>query len=345
MHTHSSLQSPRFQHRGHPRAHAAPGASATGTTTRRSLEVPRACCPARRQKQAVHHQVQQSLQILTNLLQRGLAARKAGHLPLARATTRRRRMHRERERSRGTRFAGAACGRNLEKADAVLLDYFLKSRVPSARSAPSAAGSSCSSKQRQWAARRHGSARPPKGPHEQFDLLGRPQSPTVLVERTVPPREARCEQGSFGEVNAGSRTHRGRIAVGPKRIQQRHLTSAGGSATPLMRRTCRFRAFFIGHRVLFSTTMLSAVFDLWRDDDDDDYDYELNINPPTPCFGKRPQRPKPKGPGRPWGQKPLAHGRTVEGVVFDSWQALAACYWHGVGGVADTPGRRSLFSP
>ena len=46
-------------------------------------------------------------------------------------------------------------------------------------------------------------------------------------------------------------------------------------------------------------------------DDDDD---ELNINPPTPCLGKRPQRPKPKGPGRPWGQKPLAHGRTVEGV-------------------------------
>ena len=43
-------------------------------------------------------------------------------------------------------------------------------------------------------------------------------------------------------------------------------------------------------------------------------DDELNINPPTPCLGKRPQRPKPKGPGRPWGQKPLAHGRTVEGV-------------------------------
>ena len=33
--------------------------------------------------------------------------------------------------------------------------------------------------------------------------------------------------------------------------------------------------------------------------DDDD---ELNINPPTPCLGKRPQRPKPKGPGRPCGQ-------------------------------------------
>ena len=31
-------------------------------------------------------------------------------------------------------------------------------------------------------------------------------------------------------------------------------------------------------------------------DDDDD---ELNTNPPTPCLGKRPQRPKPKGPGRP----------------------------------------------
>ena len=43
-------------------------------------------------------------------------------------------------------------------------------------------------------------------------------------------------------------------------------------------------------------------------------DGELNINPPTPCLGKRPQRPKPKGPGRPWGQKPLAHGRKVEGV-------------------------------
>ena len=174
MHTHSSLQSPRFRHLGHPRAHAAPGASAAGTTTRRSLVVPHACYPARRQQQAaVHHQVHQSLQILTSLLQRGLAARKTGHLPLARATTRRRRMHRERERSRGTRVAGAACCRNLEKADAVLLDYFLKSRVPSARSAPSAAGSSCSSKQRRRAARRHGSARPPKGPHEQFDLLGR----------------------------------------------------------------------------------------------------------------------------------------------------------------------------
>ena len=208
MHTHSSLQSPHFQHLGHPRAHAAPGASAARTTTRRSLVVPRACCPARRQQQAVHHQVHQSLQILTNLLQRGLAAREAGHLPLARAATRRRRMHRERERSRGTRVAGAACCRNLGKADAVLPDYFLKSRVPSARSAPSAAGSSCSSKQRRRAARRHGSARPPKGSHEQFDLLGRPQSSTVLVERTVPLREARCEQGSFGEVNAGSRTHR-----------------------------------------------------------------------------------------------------------------------------------------
>ena len=210
MHTHSSLQSPRFQHPSHPRAHAAPGASAVRTTTRRRLVVPCACCPARRQQQAVHHQVHQSLQILTNLVQRGLAAREAGHLPLARAATRRRRMHRERERSRGTRVAGgAACCRNLGKADAVLPDYFLKSRVPSARSAPSAAGSSCSSKQRRRAARRHGSARPPKGPHEQlFDLLGRPQSSTVLVERTVPPREARCEQGSFGEVNAGSQTHR-----------------------------------------------------------------------------------------------------------------------------------------
>ena len=72
-----------------------------------------------RQQQAVHHQVHQSLQILANLLQRGLAARKVGHLPLARATTRRRRMHRERERSRGTRFAGAACSRNLEQAVAV----------------------------------------------------------------------------------------------------------------------------------------------------------------------------------------------------------------------------------
>ena len=186
-----------------------PSPSAVGTTTRRSLVVPHACCPARRQQQAaVHHQVHQSLQILTTLLQRGLAARKAGHLPLARATTRRRRMHRERERSRGTRVAGAACCRNLERADAVLLDYFLKSRVPSARSAPSAAGSSCSSKQRRRAARRHGSARPKKRSHEQFDLLGRPQSSTVLVERTVPLREARCEQGSFGEVNAGSRTHR-----------------------------------------------------------------------------------------------------------------------------------------
>ena len=51
-------------------------------------------------------------------------------------------------------------------------------------------------------------------------------------------------------------------------------------------------------------------------DDDDDDDDELNINPPTPpCLGKSPQRPKPKGPGRPWGQKPLAHGRTVEGVA------------------------------
>ena len=46
-------------------------------------------------------------------------------------------------------------------------------------------------------------------------------------------------------------------------------------------------------------------------DNDDD---ESNIKRPTPCLGKRPQRPKPKGPGRPWGQKPLAHGRTVEGV-------------------------------
>ena len=122
-----------------------------------------------------------------------------------------RRMHREHERSRGTRVAGAACCRNLEKAGAVFPDYFLKSRVPSARSAPSATGSSCSScssKQRRRAARRHGSARPPKGSHEQFDLLGRPQSSTVLVERTVPLRVARCEQGSFGEVNAGSRAHR-----------------------------------------------------------------------------------------------------------------------------------------
>ena len=105
MHTHSSLQSPRFRHLGHPRAHAAPGASAVETTTRRSLVVPHAFCPARRQQQAVHHQVHQSLQILTNLLQRGLAARKAGHLPLAWATTRRRRMHRKRERARGTRVA------------------------------------------------------------------------------------------------------------------------------------------------------------------------------------------------------------------------------------------------
>ena len=48
-----------------------------------------------------------------------------------------------------------------------------------------------------------------------------------------------------------------------------------------------------------------------KDPDDED---ESNINPPTPCLGKRPQRPNPKGPGRPWGQKPLAHGRTVEGV-------------------------------
>ena len=208
MHTHSSLQSPRFQHRGHPRAHAAPGAGATGSTARRGLKVPRACRPARRQQQAVHHQVQQSLQILTNLPQRGLVARDAGHLPLARAATRRRRMHREREQSRGTRVAGAACCRNLGRADAVLPDYFLKSRVPSARSAPSAAGSSYSSKQRRRAARRRGSARPPKGSHEQFDLLGRPQSSTVLVGRTAPPREARCEQDSFGEVNAGSRAHR-----------------------------------------------------------------------------------------------------------------------------------------
>ena len=31
------------------------------------------------------------------------------------------------------------------------------------------------------------------------------------------------------------------------------------------------------------------------------YDYgELNINPPTPCLGKRPQIPKPQGPGRPY---------------------------------------------
>ena len=55
-----------------------------------------------------------------------------------------------------------------------------------------------------------------------------------------------------------------------------------------------------------------VVRDDGASDDDDD---ELNINPPTPCLGKRPQRPKPKGPGRPWGQKPLAHGRTVEGVL------------------------------
>ena len=34
-------------------------------------------------------------------------------------------------------------------------------------------------------------------------------------------------------------------------------------------------------------------------DDDDDDGCELNINPPAPCLGKRPQRPKPKGPGRP----------------------------------------------
>ena len=133
--------------------------------------------------------------------------RRDTHLPLARAATRRRRMHRERERSRGTRVAGAACCRNLGKADAALPDYFLKSRVPSARSAPSAAGSSYSSKQRRRAARRRGGARPQKGSHEQFDLLGRPQSSTVLVGRTVPLREARCEQGSFGEVNAGSRAH------------------------------------------------------------------------------------------------------------------------------------------
>ena len=44
------------------------------------------------------------------------------------------------------------------------------------------------------------------------------------------------------------------------------------------------------------------------------------IHPPTPFLGKRPQRPKPKGPGRPWGQKkPLAHGRTVEGAVIGGW--------------------------
>ena len=149
--------------------------------------VPHACCPAKRQQQAVHHQVHQSLQILTNLLQRGLAARKAGHLPLplARATTRRRRMHRERERSRGTRVAGAACCRNLEKADAVLPDYFLKAHVPSARSAPSAAGSSCSSKQRRRAARRHGSARPPKGPHEQLISLDDHSHPRTPVFNNV----------------------------------------------------------------------------------------------------------------------------------------------------------------
>jgi len=58
---------------------------------------------------------------------------------------------------------------------------------------------------------------------------------------------------------------------------------------------------------------------LFRGDDDD----ELNTNPPTPCLGKRPQRPKPKGPGRPWGQKPLAHGRTVEGVCRGCHPPLA----------------------
>ena len=131
--------------------------------------------------------------------------------------------------ARNARRRSCLLCRNLGKADAVLPDYFLKSRVPSARSAPSAAGSSCSSKQRRRAARRHGSARPPKGPHEQFDLLGRPQSSTVLVERTVPPREARCEQGSFGEVNAGSRTHRRwpqanstEASLGRRRLSQLH---------------------------------------------------------------------------------------------------------------------------
>ena len=56
---------------------------------------------------------------------------------------------------------------------------------------------------------------------------------------------------------------------------------------------------------------------VWLIYDDD----ELIINPSTPCLGKRPQRPKPKGPGRPWGQKPLAHGlaylsKTPSGALF-----------------------------
>ena len=64
------------------------------------------------------------------------------------------------------------------------------------------------------------------------------------------------------------------------------------------------------HRTCIGRSRSSAKRCTWIHDDD-----ELNINPPTPCLGKRPQRPKPKGPGRPWGQKPLAHGRTVEGVL------------------------------
>ena len=53
---------------------------------------------------------------------------------------------------------------------------------------------------------------------------------------------------------------------------------------------------------------------------DDDGDGELTTNPPTPCLGKRPQTPKPKAPGRPWGQgaerSPWpTDGRTAEGAT------------------------------
>jgi len=57
---------------------------------------------------------------------------------------------------------------------------------------------------------------------------------------------------------------------------------------------------------------------------------QTNKNPPTPCLGKRPQRPKPrrisashgstrllKGLGKPWEHEAaLARGRTLEAWGF-----------------------------
>ena len=88
-----------------------------------------------------------------------------------------------------------------------------------------------------------------------------------------------------------------------------------------------------------------------RDQKPDD---ELNINPPTPCLGKRPQRPKPKGPGRPWGQKPLAHGRTVLRTVEGVWRwgdgdlhlpVVVFSTWRQMAGRLPREGRKNATKP